>query len=174
MVSEREFKDFMAGVCTSVAVVTAMADGRPHGTTVGSLTSLSLRPPMVTIALDRRSKLLPKIRRTGRFGVNLLGAGQAGTAGLFASPAADRFDEVDWERDRDLPRLRDAPGWLVCLPQQFVAGGDHLLLLSLVVHVSGTAADAPLVYGNRLFGTHSALPPGKSMSITDQIAAFAR
>ncbi|MDT9682317.1 flavin reductase family protein [Streptomyces sp. TRM76323] len=174
MVTEREFKDFMADVCTPVAVVTAMADGRPHGTTVGSLASLSLRPPMVTIALDHRSALLPKIRRTGRFGVNLLGAGQAAVAGAFASPVADRFAEVEWYVDEGLPRLRDAPGWLVCLPKRFVTGGDHLLLLSLVARVSGARAAAPLVYGRRMFGTHSAFADRQNTSITDQIAAFAR
>ncbi|MVO88709.1 flavin reductase [Streptomyces sp. p1417] len=164
----------MAGVCTPVAVVTTMERGVPHGTTVGSLTSLSLRPPMVTIALDRGSKLLPRIRRTGRFGVNLLGAGQAGVAAVFASPAADRFGEVDWYADTGLPRLRAAPGWLVCHPQRFVAGGDHLLILSLVGHVSGPGTAAPLVHGHRTFGTHSAFTAKKPLSITDQIAAFAR
>ncbi|MFD8551698.1 flavin reductase family protein [Streptomyces fradiae] len=174
MVTEDEFKDFMADVCTPVAVVTAMADGLPHGTTVGSLTSLSLRPPMVTIALDHRSGLLPKIRRAGRFGVNLLGAEQATTALAFATPAADRFAGVAWYPDEGLPRLRDAPGWLVCLPQRFVPGGDHVLLLGLVSRVGGTRGGAPLVYGRRTFGTHCALAPRQDFSITDQIAAFAR
>jgi flavin reductase (DIM6/NTAB) family NADH-FMN oxidoreductase RutF len=173
MVSEREFKDFMAGVCTPVAVVTAMADGLPHGTTVGSLTSLSLRPPMVTVALDRRSKLLPKIQRTGRFGVNMLGAGQEDVAAAFAAPAADRFGATEWYADRDLPRLRGAPGWLVCLPKRFVEGGDHLLLLSQVTHISAVEA-APLVYGHRMFGTHSAFAWRRHIPIADKIAAFVR
>ncbi|MFH9613760.1 flavin reductase family protein [Streptomyces pratensis] len=173
MVTERDFKEFMADVCTPVAVVTAMADGLPHGTTVGSLTSLSLRPPMVTVALEHRSRLLPKILRAERFGVNLLGYGQAGVAAAFASPATDRFDEVDWCLDNGLPRLREAPGWLVCRLQRYVAGGDHLLLLGLVVHVSGARTGAPLVYGRRTFGTHSAFTQGNTRSITDHIAAFA-
>ncbi|OEJ93679.1 flavin reductase family protein [Streptomyces thermolilacinus] len=174
MVTEREFKDFMAEVCTPVAVVTAMADGRPHGTTVGSLASLSLRPPMVTIALDHRSALLSSVRRAGRFGVNLLGAGQAGLARTFAAPVPDRFAEAAWYPDEGLPRLREAPGWLVCVPQRLIPGGDHVLLLSLVTRVGGTRAAAPLVYGRRTFGTHSAFTPRPGASITDQIAAFAR
>ncbi|OKJ35497.1 flavin reductase [Streptomyces sp. CB02366] len=173
MVTERDFKDFMADVCTPVAVVTAMADGLPHGTTVGSLTSLSLRPPMVTVALEQRSRLLPKILRSERFGVNLLGAGQADVAGAFASSAADRFDRADWCPDDGLPRLRQAPGWLVCELQRHVPGGDHLLLLGLVTRVSGVRGAAPLVYGRRTFGTHSAAAPTRTRSLTDHIAAFA-
>ncbi|MFJ1589118.1 flavin reductase family protein [Kitasatospora albolonga] len=173
MVTERDFKDLMADVCTPVAVVTVMADGLPHGTTVGSLTSLSLRPPMVTVALAHRSRLLPKILRAERFGVNLLGAGQAGVAAAFASPAADRFDGADWCLDDGLPRLREAPGWLACGLQRYVTGGDHLLLLGLVARVSGTRDTAPLVYGRRTFGTHSAFARGSPRPITDHITAFA-
>ncbi|GAA4761497.1 flavin reductase family protein [Streptomyces sanyensis] len=173
MVTERDFKDFMADVCTPVAVVTAMADGLPHGTTVGSLTSLSLRPPMVTVALEQRSRLLPKILRSARFGVNLLGAGQADVAGVFASSAAERFDRVGWCPDDGLPRLRGAPGWLVCELRRHVTGGDHLLLLGLVTRVSGTRGAAPLVYGGRTFGTHSGAAPTNTRSLTDRITAFA-
>ncbi|QNP67438.1 flavin reductase family protein [Streptomyces genisteinicus] len=164
----------MAEVCTSVAVVTATADGRPHGATVGSLASLSLRPPMVTIALDQHSNLLARIRRSGRFGVNLLGAGQADAARAFASPAADRFAGVPWYPDDGLPRLRHAPGWLVCRTHRFVTGGDHVLLLGLVTRVAGSRTAAPLVHGRRTFGTHSAFTHGTHASLTDRIAAFAR
>ncbi len=173
MVPEPQFKEFMAGVCTPVAVVTTMADGLPHGTTVGSLTSLSLRPPMVTIALDHRSKVLSRVRRAGEFGVNVLGEGQDALALTFATPAADRFDGVEWYPDRGLPRLCDAPGWLTCRLDRFVAGGDHVLLLGLVEHTARTDA-APLVYGNRVFGTHSGFIRRRRSPITDHIAAFAR
>lgn len=42
-----QLKDVMAGVCTPVAVVTAMDGARPHGTTVSAFASLSMTPPMV-------------------------------------------------------------------------------------------------------------------------------
>ncbi|MFH8882869.1 flavin reductase family protein [Streptomyces californicus] len=163
----------MADVCTPVAVVTATEDGLPHGTTVGSLTSLSLRPPMVTLALERRSRLLPKILRSQRFGVNLLGAEQADVARAFASSSTDRFDRVAWHPDDGLPRLRQAPGWLVCELGRQVPGGDHLLLLGLVTRISGTRGTAPLVYGRRTFGTHSAAAPTRTRSLADRITAFA-
>ncbi|WP_369020079.1 flavin reductase family protein [Streptomyces californicus] len=173
MVTERDFKDFMADVCTPVAVVTATDDGLPHGTTVGSLTSLSLRPPMVALALERRSRLLPKILRSQRFGVNLLGAEQAYVARAFASSAGDRFERVAWHPDDGLPRLREAPGWLVCELDRQVPGGDHVLLLGRVTRISGTRGAAPLVYGRRTFGTHSAAAPTPTRSLADRITAFA-
>ena len=48
------FREVMAGVATPVSVVTGMAGGLPHGTTVSAFASLSMDPPMVLVSLDRR------------------------------------------------------------------------------------------------------------------------
>lgn len=71
MINEQAFRDLMAGVCAPVTIVTTHDDG-PHGATVSAFASLSLRPPMVTVALDRASGVLARILATGRFGVNVL------------------------------------------------------------------------------------------------------
>jgi flavin reductase (DIM6/NTAB) family NADH-FMN oxidoreductase RutF len=55
------FRDVMAGVPTPVPVVTTQVDDRPHGTTVRAFASLSMAPPMLLAALDRRSKLLARL-----------------------------------------------------------------------------------------------------------------
>src|SRR5438105_11403406 len=78
------FREVMASVCTPVSVVTAMADHLPHGTTVSAFASLSLDPPMVLVALDRGSDLLALVRRTGRFGLNVLSGAQSHLALRFA------------------------------------------------------------------------------------------
>lgn len=78
------FREVMSGVATPVSVVTAMDDGRPHGTTVSAFSSLSMQPPMVLVALDRRSELLGLITSSLRFGINVLGGGQSALALAFA------------------------------------------------------------------------------------------
>ncbi|OHV43606.1 flavin reductase family protein [Pseudofrankia sp. BMG5.37] len=62
MLAEQAFWDLMAGVCAPVTVVTA-AEGGPFGTTVSAFASLSLRSPMITVALNRGSRLA--VPRTG-------------------------------------------------------------------------------------------------------------
>ncbi|MEI5099397.1 flavin reductase family protein [Streptomyces sp. PmtG] len=128
MVTEQGFRELMAGVCAPVTVVTATADRTPHGATVSAFASLSLRPPMVSVALDRESGLLARVLATGRFGVNVLGARQEALALRFARRSADRFTGLRWEYDHGLPRLPEAPGWLVCELTSRAEGGDHLLL----------------------------------------------
>ena len=71
MLLDQEFRDLMAGVCAPVTVITTADDDGPHGATVSSLASLSLRPALLSIALDTRSSLLARILTTGRFGVNV-------------------------------------------------------------------------------------------------------
>src|ERR1700730_10967432 len=104
MIGEQGFRDLMAAVCAQVTIVTA-AEGGPFGTTVSAFASLSLRPPMVTVALDGGSRLLEPVLRTGRFGVNVLGHGQEEAARLFARRSVDRFAAVEWHYDHGLPRL---------------------------------------------------------------------
>ena len=152
--NEQDFRDVMAEVCSPVTVVTSMLTDEPHGTTVSAFASLSLRPPMVTVALDRNSDLLGKVRASGRLGVNILGSGQDRLAVQFARKGSDKFTGVEWYIDHDLPRLSRAIGWLVCTVEQLVDGGDHELVIAAVQYADAAPA-APLAYHRRVFGTHS-------------------
>ena len=96
MIDPQRFRDLMAGVCAPVTVVTTLADGAPFGATVSSFASLSLDPPLVSVAFDRGSTLLRQIQSTGRFGVNILGQAQDDLAVTFARRGADRFGVADW------------------------------------------------------------------------------
>lgn len=155
------FREVMAGVCTPVAVVTALNGDRPHGTTVSAFASLSLDPPMVLVALARSSDLLAMVRETGRFGLNVLGSSQVALAARFAGKGTatfgpGKFDEVAWAADNGLPRLDGAQGWLACEVSDLVAGGDHVVALGVVVG-AGTSDGLPLTYHRRAFGTHGPL-----------------
>ena len=149
------FREVMAGVATPVSVVTALREGAPHGTTVSAFSSLSLSPPMVLVALDRRSDLLARLSIGAPFGVNVLGAHQAGLAAAFARKGADKFAGVEWAEHSGVPRLAGSPGWLACTVAQLVDGGDHVVVLGDVVHAASSSAP-PLVYHARTFGTHRA------------------
>jgi len=173
-VRDQVFRDLMAAVCAPVTVVTTVDEAGPHGATVSAFASLSLRPPLVTVALDRRSALLARILGTGRLGVNVLGSADDDVALRFArATGADRFTGVGWSLDHGLPRLDDAVGWAACELERAVDGGDHLLLIGLVGHADSRQA-APLVYGHRTFGTHSRFARRPRRPIDDTIAACAR
>ncbi|MBE4733351.1 flavin reductase family protein [Streptomyces caniscabiei] len=156
--SARRFRDAMAAVASPVAVVTAMDGHRPHGTTVSAFASLSLTPPMVLVSLDNRSRLLAIVRRTGRFGLNILGTHQAALAAAFTRPGGDKFYDVIWSPSADLPRLPGSAAWITAEVDEYVTAGDHTVLLAHV-HAAepGTEGPEPLTYHQRSFGTHTPL-----------------
>ncbi|MFD7073787.1 flavin reductase family protein [Nocardioides sp. NPDC059952] len=147
------FREGMAHLCTPVSVITAFDGDRPHGTTVSAIMSLSMHPPMVAVALDRNSQLLDVIQRSHRFGVNILAGGQSDLGVTFARKGDDKFADVDWNLEDQLPRLAGATGWLACYVAQVDEGGDHLLLQGAVLNTA-TEVSSPLTYFARSFGTH--------------------
>ena len=151
------FRAVMATVCTPVSVVTAMAGDRPHGSTVSAFASLSLNPPMVLVSLDLGSDLLRHIRDSGAFGLNVLHDGQAALAASFSRKGDDKFNGVSWVLAAGVPRLDGCAGWLGCVVDRLVDGGDHVVAFGRVID-AGHQAASPLTYHQRQFGTHHALP----------------
>ena len=150
------FRMVMSTVCTPVSVVTAITDGRPHGTTVSAFTSLSMRPPMALVCLDRDSDLLTIVRTTGHFGLNVLGSDQSALALRFARKGPDKFAGVAWVPIDEVPAIVGVGGFLSCRVAQLVDGGDHVVVLGDVVAAT-TAHRSPLTYHGRAFGTHTPL-----------------
>jgi flavin reductase (DIM6/NTAB) family NADH-FMN oxidoreductase RutF len=152
MVEPDLFRAAMSQIATPVVVVTAVSDERPHGTTVGAFTSLSLDPPMISVALDRQSDLLAMLRGAERFGVNVLASGQRALATTFSRKSPDKFASVDWRPDAGLPRLPGCAVWLVCRTGELLDGGDHVVVLGTVEHAE-VDQRSPLVYHDRAFST---------------------
>lgn len=148
------FRDAMRYVPMPVAVVTTLVGTAPHGTTVSAFGSLSLEPPMIYAALDIRSELLELLRRTRRFGVNVLTAAQRDLALAFARKGVDKFEGVAWFVEDGLPRLPSTATWLACDVDRLLARGDHVVALGTVVNVEPSNFP-PLVHYDRRFGTYT-------------------
>src|SRR5207237_5611730 len=87
------FRDALGRFATGVAFVTAAPDGEPAGLIVNSLTSVSLEPPLVAFCPARNSLTWQRMRRTGRFGVNVLGQQHEAFVRRATPAGADRFAE---------------------------------------------------------------------------------
>lgn len=145
----------MSTFCTGVTVVTAVAgDGRPHGLTCTSLTSVTVSPPTLMVCLDERSGTLVAIRDSGRFAVNLLHDGGRRAAEVFSSAAPDRFDRIPWCHGETggLWLMEDAFAVAECRVVKAVVIGDHVAVFGEVAHVR-QRAETPLLYGMRRFGS---------------------
>jgi 3-hydroxy-9,10-secoandrosta-1,3,5(10)-triene-9,17-dione monooxygenase reductase component len=131
---------------------------------VDSFVSVSLEPPLIAIAPARSSWTWKRMRRTGRIGVNVLGAARAADVRARAHPAADRLAGLDVEvRPSGVPALRDALAFIECELETEHPAGDHTIAVARVLETRLGAADAPLVFFGGAFGTFAA--PQKPDSI---------
>ena len=143
----RSFRDALGRFATGVAFVTAAPDGQPAGLIVNSLTSVSLEPPLVSFCPSRSSLTWSRMRRTGRFGVNVLGR-QHEPFAIRATPAgADRFAGLDWKTGpHGTPLLTDALATLQCEIVAEHPAGDHWIVVGQVDELRISASKEPLVF----------------------------
>ena len=149
----RSFRDALGRFATGVAFVTAAPDGEPAGLIVNSLTSVSLEPPMVSFCPSRSSLTWSRMRRAGRFGVNVLGR-QHERFAMRATPAgADRFAGVEWKPGRGgVPLLADALASFECEILAEHPAGDHWIVVGRVDDVRISPLNDPLVFFAGAFG----------------------
>jgi 3-hydroxy-9,10-secoandrosta-1,3,5(10)-triene-9,17-dione monooxygenase reductase component len=155
----RAFRDAIGRFATGVALVTAAPDGEPAGLIINSLTSVSLDPPLISFCPSRNSLTWSRMRRAGRFGVNVLGR-QHERFAIRATPAgADRFAGVDWELGRGgLPLLTDALAFLECEIVAEHPAGDHWIVVGRVDDLRISPINEPLVFFAGGFRISSHIP----------------
>jgi flavin reductase (DIM6/NTAB) family NADH-FMN oxidoreductase RutF len=139
---------FPSGVC----VVSANVDGQRVATTIGSLVSLSLEPPLVGISVGREVSLHELLRTAGGFGVSILRGDQADVAAHFARsvPPLVLWDSVpSREGETGAPLLTEALAWIECRLWARYDAGDHSIFVGEVVAVEEGEPGAGLVYRER-------------------------
>ncbi|QOW01450.1 flavin reductase family protein [Rhodococcus pyridinivorans] len=135
----------MGRVPTSVAVVTALCDGEPVGMTIGSLTSVSLDPPLVAFFAFSGSSTFAELRRSECFCINVLAEDQAEICHGFARLDGAKFEVGEWEYHHGIPTIKDAVTTILCEQDHVFEAGDHLGMIGRVTHVD-FSDNRPLVY----------------------------
>ncbi|MFC7327001.1 flavin reductase family protein [Marinactinospora rubrisoli] len=152
------FRAAAGGFATGVAVLAASDGEHSFAKTVSSFTSVSLEPPLISVAVDSRSPIVAVICASGGFAVSVLHAGQRHLAERFAAPgqgqSRGRFAAVATSPGRSgAPLLDDALSRFDCALHHRLPGGDHTILLGRVLETAH-APGAPLIYHRgRLHGT---------------------
>ena len=146
----------MRRVASPVTIVTAAAGGEPRGATIGSFTSASLRPPLVSFNIQKESGLAATLLAADRFAVHLLGDDQADLAEQFALPdlaSAALFRGVPhaYSGGDDPPVLHGVFGVLQCRRWAVYDAGDHRIVLGEVLRVIEGEAAGPLLYYDRSY-----------------------
>jgi flavin reductase (DIM6/NTAB) family NADH-FMN oxidoreductase RutF len=148
------FRAALARFATGVTLVTAADADGPLGLVVNAFTSVSLKPPLIAICPSRRSFTWSRMRRSGRFGVNVLGAMHADYVRRVAPPEADRFAGMDYRlTESGVPRIRTAIAFLDCQPVSEQLAGDHSIVVARVHDLTANPGQDPLIFSDGRLGS---------------------
>lgn len=150
-VTPDEFRDAARFFASGVTIVTVDREGRPHGLTATSFASVSLDPPLVFVALDKRSRTRAMVGATKRFAVNILHEDQEAVAKAFAVSGDKDFTDVPHHLDEaGVPLLDEAIATMSCRVIAETDGGDHDVLIGEVLATT-TRLGRPLLYHDRSY-----------------------
>lgn len=144
----RVFCRTMGLFATGVTVITTRMNGSVHGMTANSVTSLSLDPLLMLVAINRRASMCPIIQQAGEFVINVLNERQEelshyfGGAKIGTPPASLCFEP----NPDSVPYIRGTLAAIHCRIERVVDGGDHVIVLGRVVHFHDGPPAPPLVY----------------------------
>ena len=120
----------MASLASGVTVITARRpDGDPCGLAATSTAAFSSDPASVMVSIAHASRCHDTLAGCEHFGVHILGADQEPVARLFASRADDKFAELEWSWDGDVPRLDKTLAYLRCHRADTFGRYDHSILI---------------------------------------------
>lgn len=146
-VDPAQFRQLLGRFATGVTILTVVTpDGRPIGMTANSLSSVSLRPPLISVCVDREADLHDAILKVGEFVVNVLSSPQETLARRFSDEHDDRFDGVGYHLSPDgLILLDGALAHIECHRHAHYPAGDHTIVVGKVV--GGATSDGrPLLF----------------------------
>ena len=153
------FRQVMRHVPSPVAVLTYTGDDGPRGVTIGSFTSLSLSPPLVSFNLMQGKTSEDLIKRT-YFGIHILRGDQGALSDHFALPdlsSAAQFGSINYSNTPEgVPALTNCLACLICSIYDAISAGDHSLILGNVLQATLVDPSNPLIYCQRAYHEISA------------------
>jgi flavin reductase (DIM6/NTAB) family NADH-FMN oxidoreductase RutF len=146
--SADELRGVMRRFPAGISVITVELDGERAGLTLATLVSLSLDPPLVGFAIRRDAAFHELLRRSGRFGISLLAAGQEALAQHFARgvPPIGLWNGIDLVPDESPPLLAGAVGWLRGSVLAQHPAGTHTFFVGEIDAADPGSADRALAY----------------------------
>lgn len=136
----------MGHFATGVTVVTTYLENEIYGMTANAVTSLSLNPPLILVAVDKTASMHAALTSSRFFAVNVLSDAQEHLSRRFAQRGPKEINDLTWIRaSSGAPILADALAWVDCRLAEVLPGGDHDVFLGEIL-AGDSRTGAPLLY----------------------------
>lgn len=148
-------KNVMRQIPYPVTIVTAAVGKTKRGSTIGSFTSLSLAPPLISFNVDRSSQMHALLNKATHFTVHIPEASQSDLCNHFAVPdlsPEEQFEEIAHSRSPyGSPVLEDFVAVIHCRKYDEVPAGDHTIMIGEVLDIEQHKEEAAILYLNGVY-----------------------
>jgi flavin reductase len=139
-------RKIMGQFATGVTVVTTGGEAGMHGLTANAVASLSLDPPLVLVAVDKRAHTLDYLKKNRCFAVNILRLDQEEISRRFATPGPKDFSGLKISTaSTTAPILAGCIAFLDCKVVDIFPGGDHEIFIGEILEGEDHGGQ-PLLY----------------------------
>ncbi|MGR7025786.1 flavin reductase [Geodermatophilus sp. URMC 62] len=150
------YREVMGHYPTGVVLVSGMRNGKPVGMVVGTFSSVSLDPPMVSFMPAKTSTSYPKLLEAPVLCINVLAYDQTDVCRVLAGSDPDKFDKVAWSLSPEgAPVLHNAVATIHCTRAEQFEAGDHWITLCRVTTMEVTRPVTPLLFFQGGYGGFS-------------------
>ena len=150
-----DFRNVLGKYPTGVTLVSSKDDQGPFAMVIGSFGSVSLDPPLVQFMPAKESGTWLRIKKTGRYCVNVLGEQQLDLSNSFFNKDKDPFEAIHWsESTLGSPIIEGCVAWIDCLIGDVHEAGDHYIVIGEVKAIGATEKDeGPLLFLGGAYGS---------------------
>lgn len=151
----KTFRNVMGHYPTGVAIVTGRAnDGDLLAMVVGTFSSVSLDPPLVSFMPMKSSKTFARMRECSSLCINIVGGEQEEEMLGIARRWENKLDGVDWYMSPSGdPVLKNAIAWIDTSISSIIEAGDHWITLCEVHDMDITNPVSPLLFFQGGYGS---------------------
>ncbi len=145
---KRQLRNVFGTFTTGVTIVTTRAaDGKAHGVTANSFSSVSLDPPLVLWCQALTSRSHAAFNNCDHFVVNILADDQIHVSNQFAKSHDEKFVGIEHQDGLGgAPVISGSAAHLECVKVASYPAGDHVVFVGRVERVGHTSR-RPLAFG---------------------------
>jgi flavin reductase (DIM6/NTAB) family NADH-FMN oxidoreductase RutF len=142
-------RQVMSRFATGVAVVATTSNRTHYAAAVNSLTSVSLKPPLLLMCFRKTSRTCTAIDQAGRFSISVLDSRQEEQSRRFARAAREPLSDDDLAFHKGMPVVPGALATLVCRHEASHNVGDHTVVIGRVVFAEHRDGEPLLFFSSR-------------------------
>ncbi len=151
----QSYREFFGQLPTGVTAIVAEGVTGPVGLVVGTFSSVSLAPPLVSFMVTSGSRSWAAVKAAGRFTANILACDQRRLSQTLSGWSPNKFAGVAFDQKKPCV-IQGALAWADCILEREVDAGDHIIVLATPCELTVSRASRPLIFFQRAY--HRTLP----------------